>query len=106
MSVLPSDIAFYSSYYNPAYDGASTLTSAISSTSAATCAIAAPSPVFPASGEYAIQIDSEVMWVTQVSWSGTAGASTATLTIIRGFGGTSAATHSSSATVTMPIGGP
>lgn len=105
MSVIPSDAAIYSSFYDPAYDGAATLSAAITTTTAATCAINAPTAVFPAAGEFAIQIDSEILWVTQAAWAGTAGNSTATLTVIRGFGGTTAATHLISANVTMPMGG-
>ena len=101
MSVLPSDLSYYSAFYNPAYDGAATLNGAISSTTTTTLVINAPTAAFPASGEFAIQIDSEIMWVTQ----GAPGSSAGTLTVIRGFGGTTAATHSNAASVTMPIGG-
>lgn len=96
-SVIPSDVRYYGSLYDPAYDG-STTASTISSTSTATITVASASG-FPPSGEYAIQIDSEIMLVTQ-------GAGTTSWTVIRGFGGTTAATHSNGATVTMPAGGP
>jgi hypothetical protein len=101
MSVIPSDIAYYGSLYDPAYDGAATLNGAISSTTAATLAINVPTSSFPSSGEFAIQIDSEILWVTQ----GAPGSGAGTLTVIRGFGGTTAATHSNGASVTMPAGG-
>lgn len=101
MSVLPSDIAIYDSMYSPAYDGAATLNGAISSTASNTLIINTPTAAFPPSGEFAIQIDSEIMWVTQ----GAPGSAAGTLTVIRGFGGTTAATHSNAANVTMPSGG-
>ena len=106
MSVLPSDVAFYSALLDPAFDGAATLSAAVTTTTAATVAInapASPSAAFPAVVEVAIQIDSEVLWVTQATWSGTPGNSTATLTVIRGFMGTTAATHLISAAVTGKI---
>lgn len=102
MSVLPTDVAVYGSYYDPAYDGAATLNGAIASTTATSVPINLPSVVFPSTGEFAIQVDSEIMWVTQGAPGGAAG----TLTVIRGFGGTTAATHLTAAAVTMPIGGP
>lgn len=97
MSVLPSDIAYYASLLDPAYDGVATLNGAIASTTAATLTINTPTSVFPASGEFGIQVDSEIMWVTQVSGL--------TFTVIRGFAGSTAATHSSAASVSMPAGG-
>lgn len=100
MSVTPADVSVYSSLCDPAYDGAATLNGAVGTTSVATIPINTPTVPFPATGEFAIQVDSEVMWVTQGAPGGTAG----TLTVIRGFGGTTAATHSSLAAVTMPIG--
>ena len=51
MSVLPTDIAYYNSLLNPAFDGAATLNGAVSSTTAATLAINAPTSAFPSSGE-------------------------------------------------------
>lgn len=101
MSVLPSDIAYYGSLLMPQYDGAATLNGAVSSTTATTLAINAPTSAFPSSGEFPIQVDSEVMWVTQ----GAPGNSAGTLTVIRGFNGSTAATHSNGASVTMPAGG-
>ncbi len=101
MSVIPSDIAYYGSLCMPAYDGAATLNGAISSTTATTLTINTPTAAFSSSGEFAIQIDSEIMWVTQ----GAPGSSAGTLTVIRGFAGTTAATHSNGANVTMPSGG-
>src|SRR4051812_42146576 len=100
MSVIPSDIACYGSLCMPAYDGAATLNGAIGSTTATTLAINTPTSAFPPSGEFAIQIDSEIMWVTQ----GAPGSSAGTLTVIRGFAGSTAATHSNAASVTMPSG--
>jgi hypothetical protein len=100
MSVIPSDIACYGSLCMPAYDGAATLNGAIGSTTATTLTINTPTSAFPSSGEFAIQIDSEIMWVTQ----GAPGSSAGTLTVIRGFAGTTAATHSNAAAVTMPSG--
>lgn len=101
MSVLPSDIFYYGSWYDPAFDGASTLNGAIASTTATSVPINIPTAAFPATGEFAIQVDSEIMWVTQ----GAPGSAAGTLTVVRGFGGTTAATHSNSAAVTMPAGG-
>jgi hypothetical protein len=100
MSVIPSDIGAYAALCMPAYDGAATLNGAISSTTATTLAINTPTSAFPSSGEFAIQIDSEILWVTQ----GAPGSSSGTLTVIRGFAGTTAATHSNAANVTMPSG--
>lgn len=101
MSVTPADLQYYSSLFDPAFDGAATLNGAIGSTSAATLTINVPTSPFPASGEFAIQVDSEVMWCTQ----GAPGNAAGTLTVIRGVGGTTAATHSNGASVTMPAGG-
>lgn len=103
MSVLPSDIVYYGSMYDPAFDGATTLNGAIVSTGAATFAVNIPTSPFPAAGslEFAVQVDSEIMLVTQ----GAPGNAAGTVTVIRGFGGTSAATHSTGAAVTMPAGG-
>src|SRR6516162_3847069 len=56
-------------------------------------------PSFPQSGEFAVIVDSEIMWVTQ-------GAGTNSWTMIRGMGGTTAATHSNGANVTSVSGGP
>src|SRR3954467_12561714 len=101
MSVVPSDITVYGSLYDPAYDGAATLNGAIVSTTATSVPINTPTVAFPSSGEFAIQVDSEIMWVTQ----GAPGSSAGTLTVIRGFGGTTAVTHLTLAAVTMPAGG-
>lgn len=100
MSVLPSDIRYYGSLCMPAFDGASTLNGALSDTTGTSVAIALPTSPFPASGEFAIQVDSEIMWVTQ----GAPGNAAGTLTVIRGFAGSTAATHSNAAAVTMPAG--
>ncbi len=100
MSVLPSDISYYGSLCMPAYDGAATLNGAISTTTATTLTINTPTSAFPSSGEFAIQIDSEILWVTQ----GAPGSAAGTLTVIRGFAGTTAATHLTAANVTMPAG--
>ncbi len=100
-SVIPSDVAYYSSLLDPAYDGAATLNGAIASTTAATLAINAPTSPFPSLNEFAIQVDTEIMWVTQ----GAPGNAAGTLTVIRGFAGSTAATHSNAAAVTMPMGG-
>ncbi len=102
MSAIPSDVFYYGSLYDPAYDGAATLNGAIGSTTATSVPINLPTSPFPAGGEFAIQVDSEIMWVTQ----GAPGNAAGTLTVIRGFGGTTAATHSNAASVTMPMGGP
>ena len=101
MSVLPSDIVYCDSLLSPAFDGAATLNGNITTTTAATLAINLPTSPFPSSGEFAIQIDSEIMWVTQ----GAPGNAAGTLTVIRGFNGSTAATHTSGANVTMPAGG-
>jgi hypothetical protein len=98
MSVNPSEIAYYSSMCDPAYDGASTLNGAISSTTATTFTVTNASS-FPPTGEFAVQIDSEIILVTQ-------GAGTVNWTGIRGMFGTTAATHSNGASITMPAGGP
>ncbi len=97
MSVVPSDIAYYGSYCQPSYDGSTTLSAAISSTTVASCSITSAT-TFPPSGEFFILIDSEIMLVTQ-------GAGTTSWTLIRGMCGTSAATHLINANVTMPSGG-
>src|ERR1017187_4294587 len=101
MSVFPTDLNVYGSLCMPAYDGASTLNGAIASSSVATVALALPTSPFPSVGEFAIQVDSEIMWVTQ----GAPGAAAGTVTVIRGACGTTAATHLTAAAVTMPIGG-
>src|SRR5579872_4761912 len=97
MSVVPSDVFCYGSYCQPAYDGSTTLSASISSTSVATMSVTANAS-FPPSGEFFILVDSEIMLVTQ-------GAGTNSWTMIRGMCGTTAATHSNGATVTMPAGG-
>lgn len=69
-----------------------TLSAAITSTSATSCTVTSAT-LFPASGNFRILIDSEIMIVTAVS--------STTFTISRGQEGTSAATHSNGATVTL-----
>lgn len=99
MSVLPSDVRYYGCLHDPAYDGSTTLNGAISSTGATSVTIASASTFPPStSSEFGILIDSEQMWVTQ-------GMGTTSLTVIRGFGGTAAATHGNAVAVTMPSGG-
>lgn len=99
--VIPTDLTIYGSMYDPAYDGAATLSAAITTTTQTTIAINTPTSAFPSNGEFAIQIGSEILWVTQ----GAPGAAAGTLTVIRGFGGTTAATALINAAVTMPAGG-
>lgn len=69
-----------------------TLASAISSTSATSCSITSGT-YYPTTGNFRIQIDSELMEVTGVSGT--------TFTIVRGTENTTAATHSSGATVNI-----
>jgi hypothetical protein len=71
---------------------ATTLSGAISTTGATSISVTSASG-FPGSGNYNIQVDSEVMTVT-------AGQGTTTWTVTRGVNGTTAATHSAGATVT------
>ncbi|MFG3287269.1 hypothetical protein ACGF3G_00395 [Streptomyces sp. NPDC048179] len=71
---------------------ATTLSAAISTTSATSITVTSAAG-FPSSGNYNIQIDSEVMTVT-------AGQGTTTWTVTRGVNGSTAATHSGGATVT------
>lgn len=71
---------------------ATTLASAISTTGATSMTVASASG-FPGSGNYNIQIDSEVLTVT-------AGQGTTTWTVTRGVNGSTAATHTSSTVVT------
>jgi hypothetical protein len=73
--------------------GSTTLTAAISSTSSTSITVTSAA-AFPGSGTYYIQIDSEVLSVT-------AGQGTTTWTVTRGANGSTAATHSSGATVTL-----
>lgn len=96
MSVLPSDIRCYGAICAPAYDGSTTLNGALSSS--VTALVLTSATGFPPSGEFPIQVDSEIIWVTQ-------GAGTVNLTGIRAFAATAAATHGSSASVSMPAGG-
>jgi hypothetical protein len=96
MSVIPSDIAYYGSYCDPVYDGSSTLSASISSSTATSLSVNSASS-FPSSGEFFVLVDSEIMLVTQVSGT--------TFTVIRGMCGTTATTHSSAANITMPAGG-
>lgn len=69
-----------------------TLSAAVSTTGATTISVTSAAG-FPGSGTYAIQVDSEVMLVT-------GGQGTTTWTVTRGANGSTAATHSSGATVT------
>ncbi|MFI5814838.1 hypothetical protein ACIA7S_28265 [Streptomyces sp. NPDC051643] len=71
---------------------ATTLASAVSTTGATSITVASASG-FPGSGNYNIQVDGEVMTVT-------GGQGTTTWTVTRGVNGSTAATHSSGATVT------
>lgn len=71
---------------------ATTLSASIASTGATSMTVTSASG-FPGSGNYNIQIDSEVITVT-------AGQGTTTWTITRGVNGSTAATHSNGATVT------
>lgn len=99
MSCLPSDVTYYNSQCMPVYDGSTTLNGAINS--AVTALVLTSAASFPPSTslEFFIQIDSEIMLVTQ-------GFGTVNLTVIRAMAGTAAASHSSLANVTMPAGGP
>lgn len=98
MSVLPTDIFTYGALSMPGYDGATTLNGTIGSAIATTMTVVSALS-FPQTGEFAVQVDSEIMWVTQ-------GAGSVNWTMIRGMGGTTAATHSSGANVTSVSGGP
>ena len=69
-----------------------TLSAAISTTGATSISVTSATG-FPGSGNYNIQVDSEVMTVT-------AGQGTTTWTVTRGVNGSTAATHSSGAVVT------
>lgn len=69
-----------------------TANGAISSTSSTSITVTSASG-FPGSGNYCIQIDSEVLQVT-------GGQGTTTWTVTRGFNGSTAATHSNGATIT------
>lgn len=71
---------------------ATTLSAAISSTTATSLTVTSAAS-FPSSGNYAIQVDGEVMTVT-------GGQGTTTWTVTRGVNGSTAATHSAGATVT------
>ncbi|WP_439947179.1 hypothetical protein [Streptomyces sp. BBFR109] len=71
---------------------ATTLSAAVSTTGATTISVTSASG-FPGSGNYNIQVDSEVMTVT-------GGQGTTTWTVTRGVNGSTAATHASGATVT------
>ncbi|MHB9861966.1 hypothetical protein [Streptomyces sp. YIM S03343] len=77
---------------SPSKPAATTLSAAVSSTTATSITVTSASG-FPGSGNYNIQIDSEVMTVT-------AGQGTTTWTVTRGANGSAAATHSAGATVT------
>ncbi|MFD0393350.1 hypothetical protein ACFQ3Z_16080 [Streptomyces nogalater] len=69
-----------------------TLSAAVSSASATSITVASAAG-FPGSGNFHLQVDSEVMTVT-------AGQGTTTWTVTRGVNGSAATTHSSGATVT------
>jgi len=97
MSVLPTDIYPYGAASMPGYDGSSTVTAAITTTTATTFSVTANAS-FPQAGEFPILIDTEMMWVTQ-------GAGTNNWTVIRGMFGTTAATHLINANVYTPSGG-
>ncbi|MEW2301986.1 hypothetical protein AB0958_18765 [Streptomyces sp. NPDC006655] len=71
---------------------ATTLSAAVASTSSTSISVASATG-FPGSGNYNIQVDGEVMTVT-------GGQGTTTWTVTRGVNGSTAATHSSGATVT------
>ncbi|MFF4403606.1 hypothetical protein [Streptomyces sp. NPDC001404] len=73
--------------------GSTTLSAAITTTGATSMTVTSAA-AFPSSGTYYIQIDSEVIAVT-------AGQGTTTWTITRGANGSTAATHSNGATVTL-----
>lgn len=73
-----------------ANDATSTLSAAIVSTSATTLAVTSATG-FPATGTFRVLVDAEIMQVTGVSGT--------TFTVVRGVEGTTAATHSSGATI-------
>jgi hypothetical protein len=101
MSVLPTDLVTYGSLSMPGYDGATQIATAAIGTSTTvpiTFAVTANAS-FPQVGEFAILIDSEILWVTQ-------GAGTNNWTALRGYGGTTPATHLLAANVTSVSGGP
>jgi hypothetical protein len=107
MSVLPTDVFAYGSVAMPGFSGSATLNGAITTTTATSVPINTPTGVpdgtfFPASGEFLIEVDNEFMWVTQGAPGGAAG----TLTVIRGFLGSTAATHLNAAVVNLVSGGP
>jgi hypothetical protein len=72
---------------------AATALSAIISSTSSTSITVASAAAFPGSGNFNIQVDSEVMTVT-------AGQGTTTWTVTRGVNGSTAATHANGATVT------
>lgn len=97
MSVLPTDIYAFGALAMPGYDGSTTLNGAL--TASTNPIVVTANSTFPQTGEFPIIIDSEIMWVTQ-------GAGSNSWTVIRGMVGTTAAIHSSGATVTSVAGGP
>jgi hypothetical protein len=100
MSVLPTDLVTYGSLSMPGYDGATQITAAIATSTAPPIAFSVTANAsFPQVGEFAILIDSEILWVTQ-------GAGTNNWTALRGYGGTTPATHLINANVTSVSGGP
>jgi hypothetical protein len=81
----------------PASSPSTTLNTGGTLSSSATSLIVTSSSGFPTSGNYVITIDSEQLLVT-------GGQGTTTWTVVRGFNGTSAATHANGATVgTGPV---
>jgi type II secretory pathway pseudopilin PulG len=80
---------------DPAFrgDATTTLAGAITSSTATSITVSSAA-AFPATGEFRIQIDGELLFVT-------AGAGTTTWTVVRGTSGTTAATHVAGATVTL-----
>jgi hypothetical protein len=107
MSVIPSDLVVYSSLGVSAYDGASTLSAAITSGATsipygATASISGFPPVASYPYEFPVLVGSEILWVTQ----GTSGTASGTFTAIRGFANTTAASAVSGAAITMLSGGP
>lgn len=71
-----------------------TLSAAITSTSATSISVASAAGL-PAGGNFEILVDAELMQVTALAGT--------TLTVTRGFGGTTAATHSSGANVVLVL---
>ena len=107
VSVVQSDLVFYGSLGIPAYDGSSTLASAItnSQTTISYTLTNVNSGFVPVGGvpyEFPILIGSEILWVTQ----GSSGSASGIFTAIRGFANTTAASAVSGTAITMLAGGP